>query len=102
MARNTRVKSDITAFEKGIESFYAELGRYPTNAEGLQVLTRPSKNSAEGYIKKITKDPWKFDYIYRTPGPNNKPYEILCLGADGKEGGVGSNRDISSLSLENE
>ncbi|MBI3714515.1 MAG: type II secretion system protein GspG, partial [Betaproteobacteria bacterium] len=41
-------------------------------------------------------DPWKNDYIYHSPGEQNRPFEITSLGADGKEGGEGPNRDIHS------
>ena len=43
------------------------------------------------------KDPWRNDLIYRSPGTDNRPYEIVSLGADGQEGGEGpANRDIKS------
>ena len=49
------------------------------------------------YWKKSTvpKDPWGNEYKYASPA-QNAPYEISSLGADGKEGGEGPNKDISS------
>jgi len=100
-ARMSKVTIDIATIDKGIASFYAATGRYPTNDEGLEVLTMPTKNSPTGYINKISKDPWKRRYLYINPGSKN-PYEIICLGADGKEGGLKTDRDISSADLEND
>ena len=50
------------------------------------------------YWKKqsVPKDPWGNEYKYAAPARNGAPYEIISLGADGKEGGEGANKDISS------
>jgi general secretion pathway protein G len=45
----------------------------------------------------VPKDPWGTEYKYTAPASNGAPYEILSYGADGKEGGEGPNKDISSL-----
>ncbi len=100
-ARQTKVTVDIATFIKGLDSFYAANGRYPTNDEGLAILAAPTKNSPAGYLNKISKDPWKNSYEYISPGSKG-PYEIICLGADGKEGGQGTDRDTTSVNLENE
>ena len=49
------------------------------------------------YWKKSTvpKDPWGNEYRYTSPAAS-APYEIMSLGADGKEGGEGVNKDITS------
>ena len=49
------------------------------------------------YWKKATvpKDPWGNEYKYTSPGANGA-YDIVSLGADGKEGGDGPNKDITS------
>jgi general secretion pathway protein G len=44
----------------------------------------------------VPKDPWGNEYKYFSPASNGAPYEIISLGADGKEGGEGTNKDISS------
>jgi len=100
-ARMSRVTVDIATFQKGLESFYAAQARYPTNDEGLEILAQPTQNSPSGYLDKISKDPWKRPYEYMSPGSKG-PYEIICLGADGKEGGQGVDRDISSANLDND
>ena len=83
-----------------LDLFKLEVGRYPTSQEGLQALiTAPSGvNNWNGpYWKKGTlpKDPWGNEYKYTAPGAKS-PYDIVSYGADGKEGGDGPNKDITS------
>lgn len=87
-AKLNRAKSDIAVMINAIESHYAESGQYPSNDEGLGIL--PIKN---------TNDPWGRPYQYNHPG-RSEPYEVICYGADGREGGDGANSDITSEMLE--
>jgi len=77
-----------------------EIGRYPTTQEGLQALiTAPAgvTNWNGPYWKKaqIPKDPWGNEYKYAMPGQHGA-YDIISYGADGKEGGEGADKDITS------
>ena len=71
-------------------------------SEGLKALVQqPSgvSNWVGPYVKnaEALKDPWKNDLIYRSPGSDNRPYEIISLGSDGQEGGDAvPNKDIKS------
>ena len=87
-AKFNRSKSDIATIVNAVESYYAETGRYPSNEEGLAVL--PLKNR---------KDPWGRVYQYNRPG-QTEPFDVICYGADGREGGDGADRDVTSSSLE--
>ncbi|MFK7821661.1 MAG: type II secretion system major pseudopilin GspG [Planctomycetaceae bacterium] len=95
-AKQTTARAEISKMVEAIDSFYAENGRYPTNEEGLDVLANPLDGSGDGYLKKVNKDPWKRDYEYNSPGRDNLAYEVLCLGGDGREGGEGEDKDITS------
>lgn len=95
-ASQSTAKAEIATLVNAIDSFYAENQRYPTNNEGLDILATGTDGSPDGYVKKIPKDPWKRDYEYNAPGRDGAAYEVICLGADGREGGEGENRDISS------
>ena len=55
----------------------------------------PSDRFADGILNKVPLDPWKHPYQYNSPG-REAPFEVLCLGADGREGGEGADRDIRS------
>ena len=94
-------KTQISTFVGAVESFYAIQGRYPTTDEGLEVLTEVNNSTGEKYLQKIPSDPWKNPYEYVNPG-STLPYEIVSLGADGREGGEGENTDISSETLNEE
>jgi general secretion pathway protein G len=52
-----------------------------------------------GYLQSTTipVDGWDNPYIYLTPGREDQPFELLSYGADGIEGGIGVNADISNL-----
>lgn len=100
-ARKTNAVTEIATYVNAIDAFYAVQGRYPTNDEGLAILATKSKLAPSGYIKKIKKDPWGNPYIYNAPGKTS-PFEIVCYGADRKEGGADVDADISSENLEND
>lgn len=90
--------SDITG---QLDVYKLDTGRYPNTAEGLRaLLTNPGNvtNWNGPYVKNAEslKDPWNNEMIYKSPGDNNRPYEITSLGADGKEGGEGADRDVRS------
>jgi general secretion pathway protein G len=44
-------------------------------------------------------DPWGRLYQYNAPGTNG-PYEVICFGADGKEGGENADMDLRSDELQ--
>lgn len=99
-ARVKAAKLQIEAFSSSLDLFYLDTGRYPTSSEGLTALARRPGN-LQGwngpYLKSgaVPADPWTHDYVYRSPA-DNSPYEIISLGSDGREGGVGNAADISS------
>ncbi|MDR0587577.1 MAG: type II secretion system major pseudopilin GspG [Burkholderiales bacterium] len=95
---------DIQNIVNTLDLFKLEVGRYPTQSEGLQALiSAPSGlsrwNGPYWKQNKLPVDPWGNDYRYVQPGKNGMPYEIISLGADGVEGGEGVNKDISSGQL---
>jgi general secretion pathway protein G len=92
-AKKNAARAEIAEIVKGLESHYADQGRYPTNAEGIAALTKPTDNYPEGFMTKVPSDPWKRPYVYRNPGAR-KSYDVICLGEDGKEGGTGAAADL--------
>jgi general secretion pathway protein G len=91
-ARVARAKTDITTLDDALDRFELDAGRYPNTDEGLKVLVdQPSNQVKEWhgpYIKRIPKDPWGNDYVYRYPGQvNTKGADLLSYGPDGREGG---------------
>jgi general secretion pathway protein G len=106
LGKGEKAKADAAKIEIGqisqtLDLYKLETGRYPTTQEGLQALISAPAGVANWngpYWKKqaVPKDPWGNEYRYAAPGPNNTAYEIMSYGADGKEGGEGPNKDITS------
>ena len=99
-AKAKAAKIEIDQIGQTLDLFKLEVGRYPTSQEGLQALIAAPAgvNNWNGpYWKKGTlpKDPWGNEYKYASPGQHGA-YDITSLGADGKEGGEGTNKDINS------
>jgi general secretion pathway protein G len=92
-------KIQIESFSSALDLYYLDLGRYPTSAEGLAALTRPTNVQGWNgpYLRGgvVPNDPWGHGYVYRSPG-ERAPYEIISLGSDGQEGGSGTAADIAS------
>ena len=96
-------KIQLQSFGGALDLFYLDAGRFPSTAEGLTALVRPTPGVAGWngpYLKggNIPNDPWSHGYVYRSPGEHG-PYEILSYGADGQEGGSGVAADISLENL---
>ena len=86
----TKAKADVSTLEQGVEMYRLNKLRYPSAAEGLQAV------SAEGYVKRLPKDPWGKPYVYAAPGKNGRAFDIYSYGADGREGGEGQDADIGN------
>ncbi|HUH37422.1 MAG TPA: type II secretion system major pseudopilin GspG [Spongiibacteraceae bacterium] len=104
-ARVTAARADIATLEQALEMYRLDNHAYPSTEQGLQALVEkpsgrpePRNWNPNGYLKKgkLPKDPWGSDYQYLSPGGERRPYEIYSLGADGREGGEGYDKDIGS------
>jgi general secretion pathway protein G len=96
----TIARAQIAAFEKSLDTFRLDVGRYPTTEEGLNSLvTAPASAGAKWngpYLKKgVPSDPWGHPYQYKAPGSKSE-FEIISLGRDGQPGGSGEDADIVS------
>lgn len=92
-------KAQIVAFEKAISAYRLDTGHFPSTEQGLEALTtRPSNEPKwEGpYLdKRVPPDPWGNPYVYKSPG-ENRDYDLISLGKDGRPGGEGSSADIDN------
>jgi len=96
----TVAKAQIEAFEKSLDTYRLDVGRYPNTEEGLAALLAapPAAGTKWNgpYLKKaVPLDPWGHPYQYRAPGTKGE-YEIISLGKDGQPGGSGEDADITS------
>ena len=100
-----KAKSDVAKVQmdnitSSLNLFNLDIGRYPTNNEGLSALIKKPANMPQWsgpYLTNevIPKDPWNRPYVYIQPGTNGKPYQLKSLGADGAIGGQAEDADIS-------
>ena len=98
-ARKTAAQTDISMLEGQIDIFEQDVGRFPSNEEGLGALVAQPGNAPKWkgpYIKRgVPKDPWGNPYVYRYPGTHNpNGYDLYSTGPDGREG----NDDIDNWS----
>ncbi|SHH14224.1 type II secretion system major pseudopilin GspG [Massilia sp. CF038] len=94
----TIAKAQMESFEKSLDTYRLDVGRYPTTEEGLGALmTAPPAVATKWngpYLKKsVPADPWGHPYQYRAPGAKSE-YEIISTGKDGQPGGSGDNADL--------
>lgn len=103
-AKIKAARASFITLENALERFKLDMGRYPTEDEGLGALiTAPADDDGSWgpkYLKKDSylKDAWGHDYVYTAPGPDDEPFEIVSYGADGEPGGEGKfDQDLSNL-----
>ncbi len=99
-AKSQAAAIQIHNLATALDLYRLEAGRYPTSEEGLKALIERPRNASfwngpyldrkDGII-----DPWGRPYLYKSPGDHG-PYDLWTLGADGKPGGEGEDRDITS------
>ena len=95
-----RAKSDLAVTCGAIDQFRLDVGRYPTEAEGLSVLSDCPRDRCGGWAGPYVlpgglKDPWGNAFVYRVGSSlGKKHYTVTCLGADGKPGGQGVDADL--------
>ena len=96
-AKTKTAAVQIKELEQSLDLFKLDVGRYPSDAEGLRSLVeRPGTASGWNgpYLKKeLPNDPWGAPYQYKFPGLKGGP-DVFSFGADGKAGGEGENADI--------
>ena len=98
-AQVNQAKIQIGEISKALDMYYTDCFRYPSDSEGLEALISEEAASCNNwgpspYLKKqALKDPWGNDFIYESDGTN---FVITSLGAGGREGGSGTEKDISS------
>ncbi len=101
-AKIAAARLQIKEIEAALDLYRLDNGFYPTTEQGLKALVeRPTteplpRNWREGgYMKKVPVDPWGNPFVYRSPGDHGE-YDLFSMGADGREGGEGSGKDITS------
>ncbi len=97
-ARAKAAELELQTVASSVELFHSDVGRYPTQAEGLSALvTEPA--GVDGWSgpylrdRKALMDPWNHPLIYLL-SPDAEHFYVESLGSDGKPGGTGIARDL--------
>lgn len=98
-------KSDTTALKidgalTALDYFRLDVGRYPTQGEGLEALWQAPRGLeawSGPYVQKeeALVDAWDAALQYRSPGEHG-PVDIFSYGSDGEPGGADDAADITS------
>ncbi|KAF0174207.1 MAG: proteinral secretion pathway protein G [Caulobacteraceae bacterium] len=104
-AKQRTARLQLTNLETAIDLFRLDVGRLPTEEEGLEVLvTAPEDGSAwlGPYLARgrLPLDPWGNAFVYELDA-HTEHYRLIALGSDKKVGGAGKAADISIVSDEN-
>ncbi len=99
-AKSDTARIQIERLATTLDLYRLEVGRYPSDNEGLEALVErpPNAETWNGpYLKnrEAIADPWGRPYVYASPGESGD-YDLLTLGADGQEGGDGEDADITN------
>lgn len=94
-------RAQIAQLSTAVEAFKLDVGRYPTEEEGLAALvTRPDNTPGwqRPYLEKSTVpvDAWGRPFIYKIDADYG--FRIISYGGDGAPGGEGENADIDNRS----
>lgn len=100
VAKVTTTKAQMKTVAGQLALFKMGSGRYPSSGEGLRaLLEKPADFKGMwpkgGFLEGMPRDAWGNDFIYVYPGTrDNKDYDLISYGADGKSGGTDENADI--------
>lgn len=95
-------ETQVKMLKGALQTIYLDLGRFPTDAEGLSLLDRPPGDKAQApkwrgpYLDQaVPLDPWGNPYQYSMAAhPANQPFALFSFGGDGKPGGEGTDADL--------
>lgn len=86
-ARIAAAKTDISNIGTALDAFEVDTGKYPNTIGDLLEQPNNVQNWKGPYLKKMPKDPWGNDYLYKYPGSQHPSgYDLYSTGPDGQEG----------------
>ncbi len=98
--RESICRTHLKVLRNHLEQYKMQVGRYPSNEEGLGVFVRPPANADDRrkwhvqLYEVVPLDPWDRPYVYLAPGRLNPAgFDLFSLGPDG----VQSEDDIYSV-----
>lgn len=103
-AKVQTAQTQVKMLRGALETMRLDIGRFPTDQEGLQLLVQKPTDPAIAplwhgpYLDgAVPLDPWGHPYIYSAQPSKDQAFTLYSYGADGKPGGTGENADIGYL-----
>lgn len=99
-SRSQTAKVQVQNVVAALELYRLDVGRYPSQEEGLPAVVAAPATAAGWngpYLQKSAalNDPWGAPYLYRIPGKHGE-IDVYTLGSDKAEGGTGEAADVGN------
>jgi general secretion pathway protein G len=92
-------RAQLDGFEKALEQYRIDTGRFPSTEAGLAALFVKPANEPKWsgpYLKKVPPaDPWGNPFQYKSPGEHGE-FDLFSFGKDGRAGGSAEDADITN------
>lgn len=100
-AKGKATKIQLETLGQSLNYYQLDMGEFPSTEQGLAALWQapPQKEGWNGpYVRQERQllDPWGRPFVYRAPGQESA-FDLISLGADGKEGGSGDDADLKAV-----
>lgn len=99
-SKATTARVQVKSLVSALDTMRLDLGRYPSEAEGLALLVAEPGGGATWYGPYLNggvpNDPWGRPYVYQPPKDLEGRPRVGSLGADGAQGGSALAADIFS------
>jgi general secretion pathway protein G len=98
-AKTRTARLQISSLMSAVDLFRLDVGRLPTQDEGLDALVASPADGASAWLGPylargtLPRDPWGRAYNYELDEANAR-FRVVSYGADGRPSGVGASADI--------
>ena len=103
-AKVQTAETQVRMLRGTLETMRLDIGRYPTQDEGLKLLVQTPADSKLAqrwkgpYLEDgLPDDPWGNSYQYSPQASGAHAFTLYSYGADGKDGGTGNDADLGQL-----
>ena len=103
-AKVQTAETQVKMLKGALETMRLDIGRYPSEEEGLNLLVQPPSDAKLAqrwkgpYLEDgLPEDPWGNPYQYDLQKSGSHAFALYSLGADGSRGGEGYDADVGML-----
>jgi general secretion pathway protein G len=88
-----------------VETTRLQMGRVQERILIYTVKSKKPPSTGEGLSavfgdEPVPVDAWGNEFVYVSPGPDGKDYDLISYGRDGVQGGTGNNADLSLADIQ--